>query len=328
MLALPFTSAISRSKSSIELSAQPIQYFNRSTQALETEAVYGENYLHWTYGRALGRLSLDALVKRAAFSRWYGWRMNQSASRVKILPFIERYGLDPGEFAEAPESFASFNQFFYRKLDPVCRPLAGGSDIAVFPADGRHFGFPDVSAIDGFYVKGTRFDLRKFLQNDALAERYAHGTMIFSRLCPVDYHRFHFPVSGTPGPMRRLDGCLYSVNPIALRQRLAYLWENKRCLTNIQTDVFGEVLICPIGATCVGSIIATYEANQLMEKGDEMGYFAFGGSSIIVLFEPGRLTLSNDLIEWSCQGIEVYAKIGEEMGQASSSGAETLNSKL
>ncbi|MFT5191718.1 MAG: phosphatidylserine decarboxylase [Verrucomicrobiales bacterium] len=298
------------------MSSAPICYFNRTTQALETEAVYGEGFLRWTYESRLGRLSLETLVKRAAFSRWYGWRMDRAASRAKVLPFIEQYKLDPGEFADAPESFRTFNEFFYRKLAPAARPIATDPNAVVFPADGRHFGFPDVSAVDGFYVKGTRFDLASFLQDPALAERYTHGTMIFSRLCPVDYHRFHFPVAGIPGPTRLINGALYSVNPVALRQRVAYLWENKRTITKIQTVTMGDVLMCPIGATCVGGIKDTYTPNQSMEKGHEMGYFEFGGSSTILLFEPGKITLSNDLIEWTNQSTELYAKMGDVAGKA------------
>lgn len=297
------------------MSAAPIQYYHRETQTLETEAVYGEGFLQWTYGHPLGKLALAALVKRAAFSKWYGWRMDQPKSRAKVAPFIAQYGLDPAEFAAAPDSFATFNEFFYRKLKPEARPIASAEEALVFPADGRHFGFQDVSEIEQFYVKGQRFDLARFLGDDALAERYARGSLLFSRLCPVDYHRFHFPVGGVPSELRILAGPLYSVNPIALRQRLAYLWENKRAITTIDAGPFGQVLICPIGATCVGSIQTTYAPDRPMAKGDEMGYFAFGGSSTIVLFEPGKVRLSDDLLQWTAKGIELYARMGERAGR-------------
>lgn len=293
------------------MSAAPIQYFNRASGKLETEAVYGEGFLRWTYENPLGKLSLEALVKRAGFSRWYGWRMDKAVSASKVLPFIEQYELDPGEFAEAPESYGSFNEFFYRKLKPEARPIAGGDEALVFPADGRHFGFPNISATDRFYVKGQPFDLSSFLDDPALTERYTGGSLLFSRLCPVDYHRFHFPVSGTPGALRSIGGALYSVNPLALKQRLAYLWENKRAITAIQTERFGQVLMCPIGATCVGSILPTYSPDSPMKKGDEMGYFAFGGSSTILLFEPNKVRLSGDLVSWTEKGTELYARMGD-----------------
>ena len=310
------TSATSSSKPSIKLKSEPIRFFNRARQKLETEAVYGERYLRWIYGTAPGRLALRALVKRAAFSRYYGWRMNRPGSRKKILPFIDQYRIDTSEFAKAPDQFRTFNEFFTRKLTPEARPIPKNPTNAVFPADGRHSGFPDVSAMDGFCAKGTRFQLPSFLQDYALAERYARGAMVFSRLCPVDCHRFHTPAAGVPGPMRSINGCLYSVNPIALRRGLTRLWENKRTIIALRTEHFGEVLICLIGATCVGGMIETYRPCQAIEAGAEMGYFAFGGSAVISLFEPGKIALSDDLEEWTRRGIELYARMGEELGRA------------
>ena len=298
------------------MSAEPIRYFNRASGELETEAVYGEGFLRWTYENPLGKLSLEAMVKRAGFSRWYGWRMDKPTSASKVLPFIEQYGLNPAEFADSPESFDSFNEFFYRKLNESARPVAAKDDVVVFPADGRHFGFPNIGAMDSFYVKGQRFDLSSFLQDPKLTERYTGGTLLFSRLCPVDYHRFHFPIGGIPDNLRLIPGALYSVNPLALRQRLAYLWENKRAITAIQSRQFGQVLMCPVGATCVGSIKPTYKSNAPMKKGDEMGYCAVGGSSTILLFEPNTVTLSEDLVEWTSKGTELYAKMGEECARA------------
>ena len=291
---------------------EPIQYFNRQSGQLETEKVYGEGFLHFSYANPLGALPLHAMVKRAAFSRWYGRRMDQPKTRAKIEPFLETYGLDPAEFADSPDSFASFNEFFYRKLKPEARPINPDA-AAVFPADGRHFGFPKISAIDSFFVKNQRFDLGRLLADDSLASRFADGALVLSRLCPVDYHRFHFPCAGTPGETRLIDGPLFSVSPIALRRRLAYLWENKRTITKLETSDLGLVLCLEIGATCVGSIHQTYAAGKAVEKGDEKGYFAFGGSSTITLFEPGAVRLSLDLLENSAKQIELYSKIGTAM---------------
>ncbi|MGB6222430.1 phosphatidylserine decarboxylase [Haloferula sp.] len=291
---------------------EPIRFFNRQNGQIETEKVYGESFLRFSYANPLGALPLHAMVKRAAFSRWYGKRMDQAETRSKIAPFIETYHLDPADFADAPESFASFNEFFYRKLKPEARPIHSDAP-AVFPADGRHLGFPKISAIDSFFVKNQRFDLGKLLADDELTSRFADGTLVLSRLCPVDYHRFHFPCAGTPGKTRQIDGPLFSVSPIALRRRLAYLWENKRTITRLESPELGLVLCMEIGATCVGSIHQTYTPDQPVGKGDEKGYFAFGGSSTITLFEPGAVKLSADLLENSAKQLELYSKIGTPM---------------
>jgi phosphatidylserine decarboxylase len=108
---------------------------------------------------------------------------------------------------------------------------------------------------------------------------------------------------------------LFSVSPIALAKQLAYLWTNKRTLTQLQTEDFGTILILEIGATCVGSIHQTYTPNQPVEKGAEKGYFAFGGSSTITIFEAGKVTLAKDLLENTSKQIELYARIGSAMGE-------------
>ena len=296
--------------------AAPITFFNRLTHRLETEAVYGEGFLRFTYESPLGALPLHVLVKRGAFSRWYGHRMDAPASRAKIAAFLATYGVGTNEFADAPDSFRTFNEFFYRKLKPQARPIAPGDDVISLPADGRHLVLPDIADCDDFFIKGTRFDLPALLRDAALTDRFAHGSMLISRLCPVDYHRFHFPCSGTPGAARLINGPLYSVSPIALRRRASIHWENKREITVLRTPALGDVLLLEVGATCVGSIVQTYTPGVAVEKGDEKGYFRFGGSCFITIFEPGKIQFKDDLIENSRAGREVYARMGDVAAHA------------
>lgn len=297
------------------MSDAPIQYFNRHTGQIETEAVYGEGFLRWAYGNPFGRLTVELAVKRAWFSRWYGWRMDLPSSRSRILPFLEAYGLDPADFAEPVDAFANFNEFFYRKLKPEARPIDQDPRSAVLPADGRHLAVPDVDAADIFYIKGQRFELKAFLADNALAEQFSGGAMLISRLCPVDYHRYHFPVAGEAGAPSLIKGHLRSVSPLALRRKLAILWENTRVRTIIESPVFGKVIVMDIGATCVGSVHATYTPGAVA-KGDEKGYFSFGGSCLATLFLPGTIRFDDDLLRHSAQATEVYAKIGERCGIA------------
>ncbi|MCE9518345.1 MAG: phosphatidylserine decarboxylase [Verrucomicrobia bacterium] len=289
----------------------PVTYYNRETLLIETEAIYGEKFLRWAYEKPLGRLSLWLLVKRAIFSRWYGWRMNQPNSRNKIGPFIAKYNIREDEMTGDWQDFPNFNAFFSRKLIPAARPIVPENNVAIFPADGRHFAIPNIAENNGIFVKGVRFNLRALLGDDALAARFAQGAMLISRLCPVDYHRFHFPCAGVPGEARLISGPLYSVNPIALRVRPSIFWENKRLITRHQTPQWGEVLLIEVGATCVGTVQQTYRPGVHAEKGTEKGLFLFGGSCVITIFEPGRAQFSDDLLENSGQGREVYALMGD-----------------
>ena len=282
---------------------------------METEQVYGEGFLKWAYGNPLGKIALHSFVKRPFFSKWYGRRMNQASSQSKVLPFIDDYNMVEADFADTPDSYTTFNDFFYRKLRPEARPIADSP--IVFPADGRHLGFPNIDQIDGFFVKGQSFDLDALIADKELSKKFRGGTLVLSRLCPVDYHRYHFPVSGTPSETKLINGPLFSVSPIALARNLSYLWENKRTITRIETENIGTVLMMEIGATCVGSILQTYEANKETKIGQEKGYFAFGGSSTITIFEPNKVTLAQDLLENSSKQIETYALMGDSMASIS-----------
>ena len=294
----------------------PISLHNRHTGGTEIEQVYGEAWLRRIYGHPLGKLSLHAVVKRGLFSKLYGWAMDRPSSARRIEPFIKAFGLNPAEFAEADLSaYRTFNDFFYRKLKPSTRPVDPRPEMAVLPADGRHLGFQDASRVKGIFAKGQTFDIPALVADRALGERYAQGTVVCSRLCPVDYHRFHFPVAGVPGEPVLAQGQLYSVNPIALRRHASYLWQNKRQRVTIDAGAFGLVTMVSVGATNVGTIIETYQPGRAVAKGDEKGYFRFGGSFVATLFEPGRIKLEADLIQAGETATELYAKIGSPLGR-------------
>ncbi len=296
------------------MSAAPIEYFNRRTGRIETEQVFGEGWLRFAYGNPVGRLSVWLIARRAIFSQWFGRRMSKPGSALRVVPFITQYNLDVDEFAKSPFDYKTFNDFFYRALKPGARPISGGDDVAVLPADGRHLVFPDVEAAEGFYVKGAKFTVRELFDDDELASRFAGGAMVISRLCPVDYHRFHFPVAGTPRESRLVQGWLYSVSPIALRRRIRYLVENKREVTVVDGSPFGPVAMIEVGATNVGSIRQSFVPGRPVAKGDEKGLFAFGGSCVITLFTRGSIRFDDDLVAQSREQRETYARMGERLG--------------
>jgi len=264
------------------------------------------------------------LVKRKIFSWYYGWRMNWRSSSKHVLPFIIDYNLEGtiDDFSKSVYNFRTFNEFFSRKLKSTARPIAEGDDIAIFPADGRHLVFPNVDKAAGFYVKGSKFALADLLGESHLPEeqreltkKFANGSMVISRLCPVDYHRFHFTAAGKAGAARLIKGAYYSVHPIALRRHIEYLVQNKRMITLIDTPVFGTVASVEVGATNVGTIIQTFPENFAVKKGEEKGLFKFGGSCVITLFEPGKIVFDADLVASSAECVEVFAKMGDRLGK-------------
>ena len=296
----------------------PVEFYDRSTGQVVVEEIYGERFLRWAYGNPLGRLSVAMAVKRLWFSRWYGWRMDQPKSRAKVQAFIDTYDVDPAEFADPVETYSTFNEFFYRRLKPEARPVDVDPNVAVFPADGRHLAIENVDVADQFYIKGQSFDLAKFVGDTDLAKDFAGGSILISRLCPVDYHRYHFPVSGQAGSVHTLDGSLRSVSPLALRRQLSIFWENRRARTVVDSPNFGKVIVMEVGATCVGGMHSAFEEGAVL-KGALKGYFSFGGSCVTTIYQNGAIQLDADLLEQAAVGREVYAKMGECCGQSSRS---------
>lgn len=295
------------------MSAEPIRFYNRYTGEIEQEQVLGEKYLRWVYGSTLGKVSLHVLIKRAFFSRLLGAMKNSKKSAKTIPAFIEEYGINTDEILQPLDEFKHFNDFFYRKLKPGARPIAQGN-VVVLPADGRHMGWQDAATMQGAFVKGQKFDLPALLGSDELAKKYEHGTVVLSRLCPVDYHRFHFVAEGTPEPAKRIPGPLASVSPYCLRHKLSWLWTNKRELTMLHSERAGDVIQLAVGATGVGAIFQTYEAGKAVAMGDEQGYFAFGGSTVMTFFEPGRIELADDILRNTAECRETFAKQGDLLG--------------
>ncbi len=298
-----------------------IFYIDRETQQKEREKIYGHFFLEALYGKNIfsqwvSPWLLPLIAKNPFASHLYGLFQKSALSRFKIEPFIRTFHVDPSEFLDPISSFRSFNDFFIRKLKPQSRPIATGDKVATLPADGRYLVFQDLKNTEGFWVKGKKFSLSELLQDSLLAARYENGSMVIARLCPTDYHRFHFPTACTPGKAQPINGPLYSVNPIALQRNIAILSENKRVITHLDTPHFGTILYIEIGATHVGSIHQTYRADHPCMKGDEKGYFSFGGSCIIMLFEPNTITFDKDLIEPSAEKIEVRGLMGQSLGIA------------
>jgi phosphatidylserine decarboxylase len=297
------------------------RYIDRITRQERTEKVYGKFFIDLLYGtswvsKVLSFLVLPFFSHINFLSRLYGDIQKSRLSKKKIKPFIEKFHVDASEFLEPADSFQSFNDFFIRKLKPEARPITPGTDIAILPADGRYLVYPNIQKSDGFFVKGQKFSLETLLKNSDLAHKYAQGSMVIVRLAPVDYHRFHFPVNCIPEEPQPINGPLFSVNPKALQKHAHILAENKRVITHLKTENFGPVLFIEVGATYVGTIHQTFTPYQPRAKGDEKGYFSFGGSSLILLFEPFRIQFDQDLIDASHRRIEVLGQMGQSLGHA------------
>lgn len=274
-----------------------------------------------------GVLSSGALARTAAMrsilrklTAHEGAHMSSKDSRSMIQPFIAAHGIKVEEIEQPVESFSCFNDFFVRKLKAGSRPIAeaGDAGIAVSPADCRLLVFPSIQEATSIWIKGAAFTVDSLLGPDKAqyADRFGGGSLVIARLAPQDYHRWHFPVSGQYGEPSVVPGELFTVNPIAVRRDIDVYTRNQRQVCIVTTEQFGSVAMVAVGATMVGSINLTTPPGTSVNKGDEHGFFAFGGSTVVLLFEPGRIQFDGDLQSRSALPLETLVKMGRRIGVA------------
>jgi len=293
-----------------------ITYYNYYTKKQEEEVVWGQDTLCYLYGKSVFAktiLFLIARFKTASFL--FGLWQSLPLSKKNIAPFIEKHKINQEEFADPVPSFTSFDNFFTRKLNSSSRPFPKDANSLAAPADGRYRFFSNIEKTSYFPIKGVDMSLEKLLGEGA--DLFVGGSLILIRLCPSDYHRYHFPCSGVWAKRKRLKGALYSVNPIAYKKRGTIFLENERIINLFSTKDLGTVGFIEIGATCVGKIHRTH-FSEVFLQGEELGYFSFGGSSLVLLLEKEAVEISQDLLALS-KDCEVYLQTGHLLGSKKSS---------
>lgn len=293
----------------------PYTIFDAQSNQLIDEKVYGEKFLKFLYPAKKRNNFLEFwiflfIARLPLTSYLYGLIQKLKFSKRKIRPFIKSYKIESEEFEKKIEEFTSFNDFFIRKLKPSCRPIDSDPNILIKPADGRYLVYPHLEKHAFVDVKGQKLNLEELIQEKLPWEGSTCAVMI--RLAPVDYHRFHFPVSCEVLSCEKLGGSLFSVNPIAIRKNISYLFRNKRSVTKLYNPKLRTFYMVEVGATHVGSIIQKGYGKQVL-KGEEKGYFEFGGSFIILLMENRHLAFDEKIEEMSLKGIETLGRFGEPL---------------
>lgn len=293
-----------------------IYYIDRRTGEKKKEAVKGNKYLKWAYTSNSGRFFLESLFKKKFASYLYGKLQDLPRSSKNIKVFVEELSINMDEALEANiENYKTFNEFFVRKIKEEARPINKDTNTIVSPADGRVLAYENIKIDNIIQIKGMEYSLGELIQNKQLAKSYEGGACIVVRLSPSDYHRFHFPDSGIPKEPTKVNGNLYSVNPIALSRIVKLYCQNKREVSVFNSDNFGKIIMVEVGATCVGTIIQTYESNKWVNRGAEKGYFKFGGSTVILFLEKEKVIIDKDIIKNTNLGYETKVNVGETIGK-------------
>jgi phosphatidylserine decarboxylase len=244
-----------------------------------------------------------------------GAKFDLPSSVKDIESFIKFHKLDLSECEKQNISeFKTFNEFFYRKLKPDARlPESNDDRIIVSAADSRCTTFQNITSAKKIWIKSRSFTVRKLL-GDAYTKDFEDCSIAIFRLAPQDYHRFHSPVRGIVGESTYIQGEYYTVNPMAIRSDLDVYGDNVRVIIPIETEEFGCVFVVAVGAMMVGSTVLTVSAGDEVSRASELGYFKFGGSTIITLFQSGSMKFDSDLLANSAECIETLVRVGVSVG--------------
>ena len=196
---------------------EEIKFFNREKNSTEIEKIYGGAVVQWLYNSVAGNFFSHILCK-APISRAYGFvQSNSLLSKHKAPAFVQKFKIQMHEYVE--KNYQSFNDFFIREFRPGARPFVQvGSQMPAF-AEARYFGYKEILENVSIPVKGIFLNPKDLIVNNKWQDIFIGGPLMIARLCPVDYHRFHFPDDGNILDEYRVHGQLHSVNPIALKKK-------------------------------------------------------------------------------------------------------------
>ncbi|MCC6159497.1 MAG: phosphatidylserine decarboxylase [Deltaproteobacteria bacterium] len=289
------------------------EHVERATGEIGLEPIMGDAWIRRLYEDLPGvsRGALMALTSRLVSRVLAYLAFDAPFTRTDAAGFAEQNGIDLAEAIQPPGGFRTRRDVFLRKLDyERVRPVSGREDAAVCLADAK--------LICGELGEGTRlpvknrwFDLETLVGRSSVAREFAGGTFAVFRLAPPDYHWFHAPVSGLVRESYPLAGRYFSVNPRAIRALPHVLSDNARAVAIIDTDIeggtgIGLVAVIPVAAQVIGKIVwASSERGYdepkvvapglFVQRGRPMGFFAPGSSTVVALFQPGRILSDSDL---------------------------------
>ena len=268
------------------------------------------NTLQFLYDTVPGRILLKPLTS-PRLSRICGHFLDSELSSFLIKPFVKQNEICLSDYETT--DIKSFNDFFSRKIKDGKRPIDGEAEHLIAPCDGL-LSVWKIKEDTVFPVKQSRYTVTSLLRNKKLAQRYNGGYCLVFRLCVNHYHRYCYVDSGQKSRNFFIPGRLHTVRPVALREVPVFA-ENSREYTAIRTEKFGMAVQMEVGAMLVGRIV-NHEGKGNAVRGKEKGYFQYGGSTIIVLIEPERVKMREDILKSSALAKETPVKMGEVIGHA------------
>ncbi|WP_042354981.1 phosphatidylserine decarboxylase [Bacillus rubiinfantis] len=227
-------------------------------------------------------------------------------SRVVVPSFAKVYHINQAEMEKELAQYPTLHDLFVRKLKDDARKIDSTIDSVISPVDAVIEDIGTITETREMKVKDKVYSIEEMLGDEEILTKYQNGTYMILYLSPSHYHRIHSPVAGLVKKQWTLGSKSYPVNKWGLKYGVRTLAKNYRVMTEVQTNV-GHVTIVKIGAMFVNSIETTYKGEKL-EKGEELAYFTFG-STVVLLFEKGIFQVEDSIV------IPHDIKMGEKIGR-------------
>lgn len=291
----------------------------RDRNGKETTGNEGQDrVLRLLYGTMAGRMLLKPLTN-PMISKFGGWLLNTGLSACAIKGFVRKHGICLADYKRAV--FSSYNDFFCREILPEKRPIDYREEVLISPCDAKLSVYPVLP--DGrVTIKHTSYTLAELVKNPRLAKKYEGGVLLVFRLTVDDYHHYCYIDAGETTGTVRIPGVLHTVNPIA-NDVLPIYKENTREYSLLKSRNFGTVLMMEVGALMVGRIV-NHPGRTVVRRGEEKGHFEFGGSTVILCMQKGRVRPDDDIIKNSLEGIETIVRMGEKIGRSRSAASRSV----
>lgn len=268
-----------------------------------------EKVLKFLYETQLGRNILKILIA-PQISKIGGLVLDTKISKLAIASFVKKNHINLQEYQK--QTFNSYNDFFIRKIRKNMRPFPLNKTLFVSPCDSK-LSIYKIKQRGRFVIKNSEYTIESILRDKGLAKRFYGGFAMIFRLTVDDYHHYCYVDNGKKSNNRKISGVLHTVNPIA-GERIPIYKENSREYSLLKSDHFGTIIMMEVGALMVGKIVNLHEKADV-KRGEEKGYFEFGGSTVILFVQKDQVLIDEDIMINSIYGIETKVKMGETIGK-------------
>ncbi len=286
-----------------------MKYIVRERNSKENIILESPKALDFFYGTFIGRIILRLFITKG-MANLLALYMNSRLSKHKIKKFVNKNDINVFEYDD--KKYKSYNDFFIRKVLSEKRPINTTKDVLISPCDSKVTAYKIEEDLT-LNIKNAYYSIDTLVEKNVMDD-YKGGTALVFRLSTDNYHRYCYIDSGSKGKNFHIKGVYHTVQPISLKHYNFYKTNNREW-TILNTNNFGKVIQVEVGALCIGRIHNNHES-YIFKRGEEKGYFEFGGSTIVLLFKKNVVKLDDDIYNNSKEGIETIVKYGERIGKS------------